>query len=65
MPKRIQLFEDSVYVVTYDQKVMSFNKFASTSGNLWLDGSQRASDILIFHPLKQKRNGRFSSDVRE
>lgn len=57
MPKRIQVFEDSVYVITYDQKVMAFNKFASTNGNLLLDGTQRASDILILHPLKHKRNG--------
>lgn len=63
MPKRIQVFEDSVYVITYDQKVMTFNKFASTGGELLLDGAYRASDILILHPLKQKRNGKTSLTV--
>lgn len=60
MPKRIQVFEDTVYVMTYDQKVMTFNKFASTDGNLLLDGTHRASDILILQPLKQKRNSKSS-----
>lgn len=58
VPKRIQVFEDTVYVMTYDQKVMAFNKFASTRGSLLLDGTHRASDILILHPLKQKRDGK-------
>lgn len=58
MPKRIQVFEDAVYVMTNDQKVMAFNKFGLSSGNLMLEGTHRASDILILHPLKQVRIGK-------
>lgn len=58
VPKRLQVFEDSLYITLYNQNIYKMNKFGHGDGVVLLDGSQRASDILILNPLRQNRNSK-------
>lgn len=52
-PKRIQVFEDSLYITLYDQTIFRINKFGHYEGSVLVENFQRASDLFILHPLRQ------------
>lgn len=60
LPKRLQVFEDSVYIALYDQTIYKINKFGVDKGELLVENFQRASDIFILHPLKQNLNSKLT-----
>lgn len=53
LPKRIQVFEDSLYITLYDQTIYRINKFGHGDGAVLVENFQRASDLFILHPLRQ------------
>lgn len=53
LPKRIQVFEDSLYITLYDQTIYRINKFGHNEGEVLVESFQRASDLFILHPLRQ------------
>lgn len=56
LPKRIQVFEDSLYITLYDQSIYRINKFGRNKGDVLVESFQRASDLFILHPLRQDLN---------
>lgn len=54
MPKRLQVFEDSLYITLSDQTIYRIDKFGHTKGEVLVESFQRTSDLLIIHPLKQE-----------
>lgn len=53
LPKRLQVFEDSLYITLYDQTIYRINKFGHNKGEVLVESFQRASDLFILHPLRQ------------
>lgn len=53
LPKRLQVFEDSLYIALYDQTIYRVNKFGHDKGAVLVGSFQRASYLRILHPLKQ------------
>ncbi|XP_031616659.1 prolow-density lipoprotein receptor-related protein 1 isoform X3 [Contarinia nasturtii] len=53
LPKRIQVFEDNLYITLYDQTIYRINKFGHDQGEILVESFQRASDLFILHPLRQ------------
>lgn len=53
LPKRIQVFEDSLYITLLDQTIYRINKFGHDKGDVLIESFQRASDLFILHPLRQ------------
>lgn len=53
MPKRIEVFEDSLYITLFDQTIYRINKFGHDKGEVLIESFQRASDLFILHPLRQ------------
>lgn len=53
MPKRLQVFEDSLYITLSNQTIYRIDKFGRTKGEVFVESFQRTSDLLILHPLKQ------------
>lgn len=53
LPKRIQIFEDNLYITLYDQTIYRINKFGHDQGEKLVESFQRASDLFILHPLRQ------------
>lgn len=60
-PKKIQVFEDYIFVTTYDQQIYRLNKFSNSDKELLLGGSHRASDLTILHHLNQVTSGKPSN----
>lgn len=58
LPKRLQVFEDSLYIALYDQTIYKINKFGIDQGEVLVKSFQRTSDIFILHPLKQNLNSK-------
>lgn len=65
MPKRLQVFEDTLYVTLYDQTIYRTNKFGHNMGEIMVESFQRASDLLIVHPLKQDLKSNFDTFAQE
>ncbi|XP_055591150.1 low-density lipoprotein receptor-related protein 1 [Uranotaenia lowii] len=57
-PKLLDVFEDSVYVIMYNQHILKLNKFGRDNGTEVFQGTRgyRSSDLNYIHPLKQIRN---------
>lgn len=53
LPKRVQVFEDSLYITLYDQTIYRINKFGHNKGEVLVESFQRASDLFVLHPLRQ------------
>lgn len=53
LPKRIQVFEDSLYITLLDQTIYRINKFGHDKGDVLIESFQRASDLFVLHPLRQ------------
>lgn len=58
LPKRLQVFEDSLYITLYDQTIYRIDKFGNTTGEVLVESFQRASDIFILHPLRQDQSSK-------
>lgn len=58
-PKRIQVFEDSLYITLFDQTVYRINKFGHNKGSVLVENFQRASDLFVLHPLRQDPKSKF------
>lgn len=63
LPKRLQVFEDSIYIALYDQTIYKINKFGIDKGEVLVENFQRASDIFILHPLKQNLNSKMKHSI--
>lgn len=63
LPKRLQVFEDSVYIALYDQSIYKINKFGVGNGEVLIENFQRSSDIFILHPLKQNLNSKTKQTI--
>lgn len=59
-PKVLDVFEDSIYVILYNQSILKLNKFGKDNGTDVFQGTRgyRSSDLNYIHPLKQNRIGR-------
>lgn len=64
-PKKIQVFEDYIFVTTYDQQIYRLNKFSNSNMELLFGGSHRASDLTILHHLNQVTTGKQSIESLE
>lgn len=53
LPKRIQVYEDSLYILLYDQTIYKVNKFGHDKGEVLVESFQRASDLYILHTMRQ------------
>lgn len=60
LPKKIQVFEDSLYITLYDQTIYRINKFGLNKGEVLVESFQRASDLFILHPLRQDSKSKFA-----
>lgn len=56
-PYRIDVFEDSLYILLYDQSIWKLNKYGRDNGTLLVESMHRTADVLIMHPSKQYSNG--------
>ncbi|XP_055528067.1 prolow-density lipoprotein receptor-related protein 1 [Wyeomyia smithii] len=56
-PKLLDVFEDSIYVILYNQNILKLNKFGRDNGTEVFQGSRgyRSSDLNYIHPLKHNR----------
>lgn len=64
LPKRIQVFEDSLYITLYDQTIYHINKFGHNKGEVLIESFQRASDLFVLHPLRQDSKSKYSIKVK-
>lgn len=55
-PMKIDIFEDDLYALLYDQSIWKMNKYGRDDGTRMMESIHRTSDILIMHPLKQPSN---------
>ncbi|XP_049539126.1 low-density lipoprotein receptor-related protein 1B [Anopheles darlingi] len=58
-PKLLDVFEDSVYVILYNQAVLKLNKYGRDNGTYMNEqnrGGYRSSDVHFIHPLKHDRS---------
>ncbi|XP_058118715.1 prolow-density lipoprotein receptor-related protein 1 [Anopheles ziemanni] len=58
-PKQLDVFEDSVYVILYNQNILKLNKYGRDNGTYMNEqahgagaGGYRSSDVHFIHPLK-------------
>lgn len=65
LPKRIQVFEDSLYITLVDQKIYRANKFGHSEGAVMVENFQRASDLFILHPLQQDSKSKYLDNFIE
>lgn len=61
LPKRIQVFEDSLYITLFDQTIYRVNKFGHNKGEVLVESFQRASDLFLLHPLRQDPKSEYST----
>lgn len=56
-PKLLDIFEDSIYVILYNQSILKLNKFGRDNGTEVFQGTRgyRSSDLHYIHPLKHNR----------
>ncbi|KAL9703738.1 hypothetical protein quinque_007256 [Culex quinquefasciatus] len=56
-PKILDVFEDSVYVILYNQNILRLNKFGRDNGTEVFQGTRgyRSSDLNYIHPVKHNR----------
>lgn len=59
-PQKIDVFEDSLYVLLYDQSIWKLNKYGRDNGTTLLESMHRTADILVMHPSKQYSNGKMN-----
>lgn len=61
-PKLLDVFEDTVYVILYNQNILRLNKFGRDNGTEVFQGTRgyRSSDLHYIHPLKHNRKGKFN-----
>lgn len=64
-PKLLDIFEDSIYVILYNQSILKLNKFGRDNGTDVFQGTRgyRSSDLHYIHPLKHNRKGRYSTAI--
>ncbi|XP_052902166.1 low-density lipoprotein receptor-related protein 1 [Anopheles moucheti] len=63
-PKLLDVFEDSVYVILYNQNILKLNKYGRDNGTYMNEearsasgsGGYRSSDVHFIHPLKHDRS---------
>ncbi|XP_058055099.1 prolow-density lipoprotein receptor-related protein 1 [Anopheles bellator] len=58
-PKLLDVFEDSVYVILYNQNILKLNKYGRDNGTYMNEeqhrSGYRSSDVHFIHPLKHDR----------
>lgn len=54
--KKIDVFEDSVYLTLHNQTIVKINKFGRGNATVLLRANHRSATIRMEHPLKQNSN---------